>query len=122
MQFSDKLRRASGASLLVLSAMLTDVAIAQCQPDPPVTGETTICDGTDNSGIVITSENTNVSLFSGARISSSSSDAILVQRAHSGIYSSTVLLNIDGHVEAIGHVGVRFDAASPAYGSDYLVD
>ncbi|SES21190.1 autotransporter outer membrane beta-barrel domain-containing protein [Sphingobium sp. YR768] len=120
MQFSDKLRRASGVSLLVLSAMLTNVAIAQCQPDPPVTGGTTICDGADNDGIVITSENTSISLSSGARISSSSSDAILVQRAHSGVYSSTVLLNIDGHVEGIGHVGVRFDAASPAYASDYL--
>ncbi len=120
MQFSDKLRRAGGVSLLVLSAMLADVAIAQCQPDPPITGGTTICDGTDNDGIVITSENTSVSLSSGARISSSGSDAILVQRAHSGVYSSTVLLNIDGHVEGIGHVGVRFDAASPAYASDYL--
>ena len=100
--------------------MLTDVAIAQCQPDPPVTGGTTICDGTDNDGIVITSENTSVSLSSGARVSSSSSDAILVQRAHGDVYSSTVLLNIDGHVEGVGHVGVRFDAASPVYASDYL--
>ncbi|MDR7156904.1 hypothetical protein J2W40_003750 [Sphingobium xenophagum] len=120
MQFSDKLRRASGVSLLVLSAMLADVAIAQCQPDPPVTGGTTVCDGTDYDGINITSENTSVSLYSGARISSSSGDAILVQRAHSGIYSSTVLLNIDGHVEGIGHAGVRFDVASAAFASDYL--
>lgn len=120
MQFSDKLRRASGVSLLVLSAMLTDAAIAQCQPDPPVTGGTTICDGIDDDGLVITSENTSVSLSSGARIASSGSDAILVQRARSDVYSSTVFLNIDGHVEGIGHAGVRFDTASPSYASDYL--
>ena len=90
--------RALGSSAMTVALMLAGPAFAQCAPDPTVSGATTICNGTDSDGLVVSTRGTTVIVDQDATVSGANGEPGIDVRIQSTSNGGPVALTVNGLV------------------------
>ena len=98
----------SSVALLVGFGAFPQLAYAQCSPNPSQSGQAVACSGTTTGGYVITTDQSPLTVASGASLQNIGGDALTVSiPAVSGTYASrTASITVAGSISASGGNGI----------------
>jgi hypothetical protein len=99
---------ALGTSAIALAMVLGGPAAAQCSPDPTTFNGTTNCTGTDDDGLIVTTDGTRVTVAGDAIVRAGAAPAAITLGARD------LSLNVAGLVDGgVGQAGILVTAGAP---------